>query len=99
MSRIGDLILLQRQRLSGRNAQLPLTKSRPVIASVWVLDLQARIHLDEVPGGVWPKLAARPELDCASTAIADRLHQIDGRLGHLRPEFRRHTGAGFSMTF
>ncbi len=56
-----------------------------------MLDLQTRVHLDEVPGRIGRELAALDqELDRPRALVADGPRAGDGRLRHLRPQPGRH---------
>ena len=67
---IAELALRQRQRLAGRDAQLPLDQVEPGDhLGDRMLDLQARVHLHEVEAAV----RMGDELDRAGADVADRL--------------------------
>ena len=60
-----------------------------------MLDLQARVHLDEVPGGRRPERAALDqELHRAGALVADRLGTGDRGGRDLGAQLRRHAGRG-----
>ncbi len=89
-----DLVLRQRQRFSRSDAQLPLhqIEARDQLRHR-MLDLQARVHLDEVPGRRRRQIAAlHQELDRARPLVADRLGAGDSRAADLGAQLRRHAG-------
>ena len=84
-----DVVLQQRQPLSGSNAQLPLDEilSRDHLG-YRMLDLEPRIHLHEIE-----RIGARgidDELDGARADVADRLRSRYRRFPHRAPSLRRH---------
>ena len=82
----GDLVLLQRQRLPHGDAQLPLHEIEAGDhLGHGMLDLQPRVHLDEIEAG-----RIGDELDRAGADIA---HGLRG--GARR---RRHRGAPFGVS-
>ena len=87
-----DLRLRQRQRLAGGDAQLPFDEVEAGDRlGDGMLDLQARVHLDEVPGRVGRELAALDqELDRAGALVGHRLGAGDGGRGDLGAQLRRH---------
>ena len=69
-----DLVLAERQRLAGGDSELPLDQVDPGDRlGDRMLDLQPRIHLDEVEfPGLQPVRSVGDELDGAGAAIARR---------------------------
>jgi hypothetical protein len=73
-------LLTQWQGLARRHAELPFDEVEPgYCLGDRVLDLEARIHLDEIEGAV-----PGDELDGAGADIADRARGGDRRLAHRR---------------
>ena len=89
--RICRLLLGQRQRLPGGDAQLPFDE---ILAGDHlgdrVLDLQAGVHLHEVERAV----LVGDELDRAGADVADRPRGGDGGLAHLAAALGGHAGGG-----
>ena len=88
-----ELLLGERQRLAGGDAQLPLDQVQAGDhLGHRMLDLQAGVHLHEVeasPSGV------DDELDRAGADVADRPGRGDGGLAHAGAQRRRSCpGAG-----
>ena len=94
-----QLLLLQRQRLAGGDAQLPFdeVQARDRFRHR-VLDLQARVHLHEIKlHGLRRVVAARlldDEFDGSRTDIVDGARCVDGRLAHLPAHRFGHAGRG-----
>ena len=91
-----DLRLAQRQRLARGHAQLPFHEVEAGDRlGDGMLDLQARVHLDEVPGRVGGELAALDqELDRAGALVGHRLGAGDGGSGDPGAQLRRHARRG-----
>ena len=85
--RSGIAVLRQRQRLAGRDAQLPLdeVEARHHLGDR-MLDLQARVHLHEVEAAV----LLGDELDRARADVADGLRRRHRGVPHRPPPLRRH---------
>ena len=92
MAAHGNAILRQRQLLAGSDAELPLDEVETGdFFGDRMLDLQARIHLDEMPWRVGLEPAAfDQELDRACALVADSFCERDGGGGHLRTQRLRH---------
>ena len=92
----GEIRLLQRQGLTGGNAQLPFDQIQPGDHFCYgMFDLQAGVHFHEGEA-----VAFNDEFHRAGADIADRLGGGDRRLPHRRPHFRPHAGGwGFLDDF
>ena len=87
-----DILLRQRQRFAGGDLELPGDEIEAGYRlGHRVLDLEARVHLDE-PDAVRPQCfaAVGDELDRAGADIADSLGGLDGGGADLRAQVRRH---------
>ena len=88
-----QLVLAQRQRLAGGNAQLPLDQVQPGDGlGHRVLDLQPGIHLHEEEIHVAAGALLDDELDRAGTDVIHRARGRDRRQAHLRAQLRRQPG-------
>ncbi len=86
----GDLVLWQRQPLTERDAQLPLHEVEPGDhLGDRMLDLQARVHLDEME-----TCRVGDELDCAGIDVVDRLRGGAGGRADLGPALGREADGG-----
>jgi hypothetical protein len=90
----GDLRLRQGQRLARGHAQLPLDQIEAGDRlGHGMLDLQARVHLDEVPRGLRREAAPlNQKFHRSGALVAHGLGAGDGGCGDLRPQLRRHVG-------
>ena len=83
-----DLVLAQRQRLAGGDADLPFDEIEPGHRlGHRMLDLQPRIHLNEIKA-----FFRRHEFDGAGAGIVDRPRRGDPRLSHRPPPRRVEPG-------
>ena len=83
--------LRQRERPARRHLQLPCHQVQPGDhLGDRMLDLQARVHLQEVEGAV----GIGDELHRAGADIADRAGGCDRRLAHRAPPLVGHAGGG-----
>ena len=81
-----DVVLREAELLARRDAELLLHEIEPGHQlGHRVLDLQARVHLEEVEVA----LAVHQELDRARVDVADRGGHPAGRLAHAAPHLRR----------
>jgi hypothetical protein len=90
------LLLLQRQRFAGRNAELPLDEINAADRlGDGVLDLQARIHLHE-PESIRPQTVSsvRDKFHRAGTDVADGARGFNRCPAHRCPHLERHSGGG-----
>ncbi|MNM87516.1 hypothetical protein D3C81_996990 [compost metagenome] len=86
-----QLLLRERQRLAGGDAQLPFDQVLPGDhLGDRMLDLQARVHLHEIEGAV----LVGDELDGAGANIAHGLRSGDCRFAHGAAAFFRHARRG-----
>ena len=91
MAREPHLLLRERQALAARHAELPFDEVEAGDRlGHRMLDLQARVHLEEVEGAV----GAEQELDRAGAAIADRLGRGDGGGAHAGAQVGIDGGRG-----
>ena len=82
-----ELLLRQRQRRALGDVELPRDEIEAVDhLGDRVLDLQARVHLEEVEAAV----GAEQELARAGADVVDRARRRDRRRAHLRAQLGRH---------
>jgi len=86
-----ELLLRQRQRLAGRDAQLPLDEVEAGDhLGDRMLDLQARVHFHEVEGTAHFAHCVGDELDRAGADVTDCLRRLDRRPAHGRAALGAH---------
>ena len=85
-----DLVLRERQFLTGSDAELPLHQVDPRHElRHWVLDLDARVHLEEVEVSA----LVEQELARAGVDVAGGAGHLDSALTHSLPQLRRNGNA------
>ena len=86
-----DLVLAQRQSFARGDAQLPFDEVEAGDAfGHRMLDLQPRIHLDEIEGAV----RRDDEFHRSGADIANRFRRRDGSLAHGAPPRLAQAGSG-----
>ena len=94
--RAPDRVLRERQRLAGGDAELPFDEVEPGDRlGDGVLDLEARVRLDEVPGRTLGERASLDqELDRARAGVAGGRGQPDGGPGEFLAQCLGDAGGG-----